>query len=114
MSRIGIGFIVLLALLTAGCGYGSKYMNGAQPTITSLLPNTVNAGDPTFTLNVNGSGFGTDSVVFWNGSARPSRYSSANKVQAEISDIDIANAEMAQVEVHTGGKRSNVINLTVQ
>jgi hypothetical protein len=114
MSRIGIGFIVVLALLTVGCGYGSNYMNAGQPAITSLLPNTINAGDPTFTLNVNGSGFGMDSVVFWNGTARPSRYSSATKVQAQISDLDIANAEMAQVEVHTGGKKSNVINFTVQ
>ena len=35
-----------------------------MPTLTSLTPGIATAGDPAFTLTVNGSGFGTDTVVF--------------------------------------------------
>ena len=77
MSRICLLVILVLSLFIAGCGgYGSNNMGGGAgaPTITSLSPNMTNAGDPAFTLTVNGSGFGTDSVVYWNGAALPSSY----------------------------------------
>ena len=117
MSRIHLGLLVILTLSIAGCGgYGSNNMGGGggAPSITSLSPNMTNAGDPAFTLTVNGSGFGTDSVVYWNGGALPSSYGTGAMVTAQVAAVDVMNAGMFPVYVRSGGKNSNTINFTVQ
>ena len=116
MSRIGLGFFLTLVLFTTGCGYGSHYMGGGSgaPNIASLSPNMATAGDPALTLTVNGNGFGTDSVVFWNGTALPSSYGTGIKVTATVSAADVMNAGMFPVYVRSGGKNSNMMNFTVQ
>ncbi len=117
MSRIGLGFLLTLTLFAGGCGgYGSRNMGagGGAPSITSLSPNMATAGDPTFTLTVNGSGFGTDSVVYWNGAALPSSYGTGIKVTATVPASDVMSAGMFPVYVRSGGKNSNMLNFTVQ
>jgi hypothetical protein len=116
MSRIGLGIVLTVTLLAAGCGYGSHNMGGGSgaPSIASLAPAMTNAGDPSFTLTVNGSGFGTDSVVFWNGTALPSSYGTGILVTATVSAVDVMNAGMFPVYVRSGGKNSNMMNFTVQ
>jgi len=117
MSRICLGLLVILTLSIAGCGgYGSNNMGGGAgaPSITSLSPNMTNAGDPAFALTVNGSGFGTDSVVYWNGAALPTSYGTGAMVTAQVTALDVMNAGMFPVYVRSGGKNSNTINFTVQ
>jgi hypothetical protein len=115
MLRTGPGFLLTLVLFTTGCGYGSHYMGGSgAPSIASLAPAMTTAGDPSFTLTVNGSGFGSDSVVFWNGAALSSSYGTGIKVTATVSAADVANAGMFPVYVRSGGKNSNMMNFTVQ
>ncbi len=116
MSRIPFSLLLLPALLLAGCGYGSHYNGGGgtAPAITSLSPNMVTAGDPAFTLTVNGTSFGTDAVVYWNGAALPSSYSTGTKVTAQVTATDVANVGMVPVYVHSGGKNSNSVMFTVQ
>lgn len=117
MSRIYLGLLVILTLSIAGCGgYGSNNMGGGggAPSITSLNPNMKNAGDPGFALIVNGNGFGTDSVVYWNGAPLPSSYGTGAMVTAQVSAVDVMNAGMFPVYVRSGGKNSNMINFTVQ
>jgi hypothetical protein len=115
MSRLYVFFLLTLTLFTGACGYGSHYMGGnGAPAITTLAPNTATAGDPLFTLTVNGSGFGVDSVVFWNGTALPTAYGTTTQVRATVSAADVAVAGMIPVYVRTGGKNSNMINFTVQ
>jgi hypothetical protein len=112
--------IIVLALLAAvGCGYGSNNYNstmgGARaPAITAVLPNSVSAGSASFTLTVNGSNFGTDAVVYWNGIAHNSMYVSAAQVAAAIPASDVANAGMVPVYVRTGGVNSNTVTFNVQ
>jgi hypothetical protein len=115
MSRVGLGILVIIAMFGAGCGYSSHSMGGAgAPSITSLGPNMATAGDPGFILTVNGSGFGTDSVVFWNGMALPSTYGTGTQVTATVSGADIMSAGMFPVSVRSGGMNSNMMNFTVQ
>jgi hypothetical protein len=117
MSRICLGLLVILTLFIAGCGgYGTNNMGGGggAPSITSLNPNMKNANDPAFSLTVNGSGFGTDSVVYWNGTALPTSYGTGVMVTAQVAAVDIMNAGMFPVYVRSGGKNSNMINFTVQ
>jgi hypothetical protein len=61
--------ILLLTILTLGCGYGSHYntMTGTgmgAPNIQALAPNSMASGAPAFTLTVNGAGFTPSSVVY--------------------------------------------------
>jgi len=115
MSRLGLGLLLLLTLLVAACGYGSHYMGGAgSPSIASLTPNMASAGDAAFTLTVNGSSFGTDSVVYWSGAALPSSYATTTQVTATVSATDLMTAGTFPVYVRSGGRNSNVMNFTVQ
>jgi hypothetical protein len=116
MSRICLALLLTLILFVAGCGgYGSNNMGGAgAPSITSLNPNMETVGDPAFVLTVNGSGFGTDSVVYWNGTALPTSYGTGASVTASVAAVDIMSAGMFPVYVRSGGKNSNMINFTVQ
>ena len=117
MSRICLGLLLALVLATTGCGgYGSNKMggNGGAPSIMNLSPNMKTSNDPAFVLTVNGSGFGTDSVVYWNGTALPTSYGNGTSVTANVSAVDIMNAGMFPVYVRSGGKNSNMINFTVQ
>ena len=50
------------------------------PSITSLTPNSGRAGDPAFSLTIDGSGFDAFSVVRWNGSPRPTKVVSARRL----------------------------------
>jgi hypothetical protein len=118
MQRIGLLFLTTV-IFSLGCGYGSRsnYMNGGGmggPQITQLQPNSAQAGGQPFTLTVEGSGFGTDSVVYWNMVAQTTSYDSGTQVKAQITAADIMNAGMVPVYVRTGGKNSNTVSFDVQ
>jgi len=86
------------------------------PTISSLSPASATAGSAAFNLTVNGTGFIPNSVVRWNGSDRPTAYSSATQLVAPISAADIMAAGTAQVTVFNpapGGGTSNAVNFPV-
>ena len=71
------------------------------PATTSLSPGSAIAGDPGFTLTVNGSGFLYGSIVRWNGADRPTTWISPVELQAAITASDIASAGQAAVTVFT-------------
>jgi len=119
MFRLSLGVFLALSLISVGCGYSSKsYMGGGggpgSPTITQLMPNSAKAGGMAFTLTVNGSGFGTDAVVYWGTTPQSTMYLSGNQVTAQITAADIMNPGMVAVYVRTGGMNSNSMNFTVQ
>ncbi|SRR3989442_707107 len=115
--------ILLLTSFVLGCGgYGSSNnpgMGGGASSISQLVPNTATHGDPAFTLTVNGTGFASSSVVYWNGQTRSTTFVMANQLTASISAADIANAATVPVYVRTtggiygGGTNSNTVNFTV-
>ena len=116
MSRISLGFLLAIALMGAGCGYGShNYMNGnGTPKITQLTPASTAAGGPAFTLTVEGTGFGTDSVVYWGTTTRATTYDTTTQVKANITLADIMNVGTVQVYVRSGGTNSNAMPFTIQ
>jgi IPT/TIG domain len=116
MSRISLGFLLAIMLMAAGCGYSShNYMNGnGMPTITQLMPSSATANSGAFVLTVNGSGFGTDALVYWGTATRTTTYASTSRVTANITDADIMNPGMVQVYVHSGGANSNAVTFTIQ
>jgi hypothetical protein len=116
MSRITLGLLLVMILVGAGCGYGShNYMNGnGAPKIMQLSPSTTAGGGPAFTLTLGGSGFGTDSIVYWGTMTRTTTYDTTSQVTADITAADIMNAGTVQVYVHTGGTNSNAMTFTIQ
>ena len=116
MSRISLGLLLAITLMGAGCGYGShNYMNGnGTPKITQLTPSTTPHGGTALTLTIEGTGFGTDSLVYWDTMTRTTTYDTTSQVTADITAADIMNAGTVQVYVHSGGANSNAMTFTIQ
>jgi C1A family cysteine protease len=81
---------------------------------TSLAPSSAVAGDPGFTLGVNGTDFASGAVVTWDGGDRPTTFVSSSRVNAQIADTDIALGRALPVSVRNpGGLLSNAVTFTV-
>jgi hypothetical protein len=130
MKTIFLPTIVLLTISILGCGgYGSGSGSGTMavgaPSISApLVPNTAPAGAAAFTLTVNGSGFVSQSVVYWNQMAKTTTFVTTGQLTAPVSGSEIATAGTVPVYVRnpggTGiymnqmGQNSNTVNFTVQ
>lgn len=116
MSRTSLLVLLGITVLGVGCGgYSHNYMNGnGMPNIMQLSPPNALHGGPAFALTVSGSGFGTDSIVYWGGATLTTTYASATQVTANITAADIMNAGAVAVYVHSGGANSNTMDFTVQ
>jgi hypothetical protein len=73
------------------------------PVVSSFSPSTVNAGQPAFTLTVNGSNFAVSDVAVWNGTQRPATFMSQTQVSIAVSQDDIAAAGLAGVAISQPG-----------
>ncbi|HEY7288443.1 MAG TPA: S8 family serine peptidase [Vicinamibacterales bacterium] len=69
------------------------------PVLTSITPAGAPLGGPGFTLEANGSGFVSSSIVRWNGQDRPTTFVSGAKLQAAITAADLSATSTAQVAV---------------
>jgi hypothetical protein len=130
MKTIFLPTIVLLTIFTLGCGgYGSGSGSGTRaagaPRVSApLVPNTATAGSAGFTLTVNGSGFVSQSVVYWNSMAKTTTFVTTGQLTAPVSAADVGTAGTVPVYVRnpggTGiymnqmGQNSNIVNFTVQ
>jgi hypothetical protein len=69
------------------------------PVISGLTPSIAVAGDPAFTLTVDGSGFIAASLVQWNGASRTTTFVSSTRLTAAIPAGDVAVAGNPQITV---------------
>ncbi len=124
--------IVLLAIFALGCGgysSGSGSSTGAMaagtPSIASpLVPNTATAGSAGFVLTVNGSGFVSQSVIYWNATAHTTQFMTSGQLTTTISAAEIMAAGSVPVYVSNPGGTgiysnqtapiSNTVSFTVQ
>jgi bacillolysin len=81
--------------------HASVTINGANlaPAISGLSPASAVHGTGGFTLTVNGSYFGTGSIVLWNNQARTTTYVSTSQLSIQVSASDIATAGTVPVSV---------------
>lgn len=81
--------------------------------VTSLVPSTVELGDPSFTLHVHGTGFkSTDQIVF-NGGVEPTVFVSATELTTGVDMSTAAVAVTVPVEVVSAdGLISNSMSFT--
>ncbi len=121
--------IVVLAIFTLGCGgysssSGSGSMAAGNPSIAPpLVPNMAPAGSAGFTLTVNGSGFVSQSVIYWNSMAHTTQFMTSGQLTTQIAAAEIATAGPVPVYVRNPGgtgiynnqpaKNSNTVNFTV-
>jgi hypothetical protein len=81
-----------------------------------LVPSSAVPGGASFTLTVNGTGFVSGSVVYWNGSPRATNFANSSQVTATILSSDVTGATTASVTVTNpapGGGSSNAAFFTV-
>ncbi len=86
------------------------------PRIADISPPAVTAGNPGFTLTVNGSSFVSTSVVRFNGNPLPTTFVSSTELTAQVSAENVANPGTASISVSTpapGGGNSNAVLLTI-
>jgi hypothetical protein len=83
------------------------------PALTSLSPSSTTAGNPGFTLTVDGTGFDSTSRVRWNGVERVTTLVSATRLTAAILASDVSAAGTAQVTVANGQTVSGALAFTV-
>jgi hypothetical protein len=70
-----------------------------QPVLTSILPSNVATGSASATITLTGSGFESNSVAQWNGSARPTTFISATSVQVILSSSDLMNSGTGKLTI---------------
>jgi hypothetical protein len=99
--------VLLLAMLSFGCGYSSPKTTppqaGIVPAISQIMPNTASAGGQGFTLTVNGSSFNANAVVNWNGTAQTTNHPAMNQLTVAIPASAIATAGTVMVTVTNPG-----------
>ena len=117
-ANINTGGTVPVVVFTALPGGGTSNaqtftINNPVPAITSLNPTSSNVGANSFTLIVNGSGFVPGSVIRWNGADRPTTFTSATQLRANIAAADVAAIGTAQVTVFSGTPQGGLSNAQV-
>jgi len=92
-------------------------INNPVPALTSISPTSALAGDPGFTLTLNGSNFVSGSLVMWNGAARTTAFVSSTQLTAAIPSNDLLLPGPAGVRVFSplpgGGNSVNVVTFTI-
>src|SRR5580700_2467324 len=112
--------LVLASLLTIGCGNGVKSSGDpfkavvfSPPAITTLTPNSVPVNSVPFSMTINGSNFGTDATVFWQGTAQSTLFITQNQLLVRVTATDLMFTGAVPVYVRTSGQNSNTVDFEV-
>jgi hypothetical protein len=95
---------------------GSINFVNPLPTTSSISPTSTIAGDPDFSLTVNGTNFIGSSTVQFNGSARTTTFISSTTLTATILSTDIVTGATSSITVFNptpGGGTSSSQTLTI-
>jgi hypothetical protein len=108
MKTVNTLLLGTLIAITLACGYSAKATPptaGSVPAIAQLSPNSTTAGGAAFTLIVNGSNFGTKSIVNWNGTAQSANttFVTGSQLMVAIPTSMIATSGTVQVTVTNPG-----------
>ncbi len=89
---------MLAGMGLSGC---QQIINYPTPTIATLSPTNVVAGQPTFTLTITGYHFTPASSINWNGNTLTAIFASTNKLTTQIPATLVQIAGTVQVSVST-------------
>lgn len=115
-GKICLSFwLIVLAMLTLPSCQGT--INYPAPSIVSLAPNNIAAGQPTFTLTVTGYNFTPASIIEWNNLPLQSVFQTQNIMTALISPVLIQNPGVVSVTIFTpqpgGGVAQPALTFTI-
>jgi WD40-like Beta Propeller Repeat len=105
--------------VAAGCNdYGNTFQVPTGARLSSLSPSTVPAGNPGFTLTLNGAGFVAKTVVQWNGKTIPTQLQTDSQgnvigISATVDASLVAQAGTAFVNTlspHSGAGTNGLSN----
>jgi hypothetical protein len=113
--------LLLASLVMIGCGTNSMSKGSdprlvtvfAPPAITELSPTSVPVDSVPFTLTVNGTNFGTDATVFWQGVAQHTIFITSQQLMVAVTPADLQFTGLVPVYVRTGGQNSNTVDFDV-
>jgi len=114
------GYIAVM-VFTPGPGGGASNVSQfavhqIAPSLSAITPEWAAANGDGFVLTASGINFVPESVVRWNGAARPTTFINHTQVQAHISAADISVAGEASITVFTpppGGGLTHPIVFTI-
>ena len=111
MSRRLTLILAVILVLSLGASVALAQV----PVINNpLVPGQKAPGSATFTLTVNGSGFLSDAVVKWNGTALTTTFVKSSQITASVPAADLVTAGTATVTVNNGsGPASNAAHFQV-
>ncbi len=95
-----------------GVSNSQTFFVAGVPHISSISPSTKTAGDPQFTLTINGSNFTGSNTVSFNGQVRLTNFISSNQLQVTILSSDISAAGTFPVYINNPSS-DNVVFLSV-
>ena len=103
-------------IATPSLGFPVTGPNSSTPSLSSLSPSSATHGAGDFEMRLNGSGFGPNSFVEWNGSFIATAFISPSELVAYIPGAEIANMGSATVTVTNpapGGGTSSSVMFTI-
>jgi hypothetical protein len=100
--------VTMVAIILLSLGASAALAQSAVPLISGpLVPDQKAPGSAKFTLTVNGTGFASDAVVNWNGSALVTTFVKSSQLTAAVTAANVAAVGTASVTVSNGGVLSN-------
>lgn len=106
-SALIAGQVANLVLSNPSPGGGSSAPSkfsimSPTPAVTGLSPSSTPQGVPA-TITVNGSGFEANSVVMYNGAARPTTFVNGTTLQVSLAAADLQSFGSGQISVNNPG-----------
>lgn len=113
--------LLFVTLLTVSCGTPASSGNHdplvmtalSPPAILTLTPNSVPVNSVPFIMTINGSNFGTDAVVFWQGVAQSTAFVTSKQLMVRVTDTDLMFMGLVPIYVRSGGLNSNTVDFDV-
>jgi uncharacterized protein (TIGR03437 family) len=110
IASAGSASITVVNALGSPSAAAAFPINAPTPVITSLSPTSAIAGDPTFTLTVNGTSFLSGASVQWNGTVLTTTLVSATQLTAAVPASLIAAPGSASITaINSGGSASTAV-----
>ena len=97
-NRLAFWFLLVATVVFGGC---QQIINYPSPTIATISPTSISAGQPTFTLTVTGYNFTPASAVNWNSLPLTVIFININTLTAQVPAALIQNPGSATITVTT-------------
>jgi trimeric autotransporter adhesin len=120
IATVGIASVAVSlpnqVVATPSLGFPVTGPNNSSPNLSSLSPNSATHGAGDFEMRLNGSGFGSNAFVEWNGTFVATAFISSSQLVAYVPAALFATAGSVPVTVTNpapGGGTSSSVNFTI-